>query len=271
MIAPGAARLRATFEAAEAQGRAALVIYLCAGDPSLEVSADLLVAAAEAGADVLEVGMPFSDPTADGETIQLASERALAAGATLPKVLDVVRQTRARTDVPIVLFGYYNPILRYGEARLVRDAKDAGVDGLLVVDLPPEVAAPLTEPLDAADLAYVPLVAPTSTDARIEAAGRAGRAFLYYVSMTGVTGGAAADLAGAAVRAKAIQERTQRPVVVGFGVRTGEDVSTLAPHTAGVVVGSAVVRTVAAATDDEARVAAVRACVAELASGTPRT
>ncbi|MFK7990563.1 MAG: tryptophan synthase subunit alpha [Sandaracinaceae bacterium] len=270
MSAPGVARLEATFDAAQADGRAALVIYLCAGDPSLDLSADLLVAAAEAGADVLEVGMPFSDPTADGETIQLASERALAAGASLPKVLDVVRQTRARTDVPIILFGYYNPILRYGEERLVRDAKDAGVDGLLVVDLPPEVASPLTDPLEAADLAYIPLVAPTSTDARIDAAGRAGRAFLYYVSMTGVTGGAAADLAGAAVRAKSIQDKTGRPVVVGFGVRTAEDVSTLAAHTAGVVVGSAVVRAVAAASDDEARIAAVRACVSGLAGGTSR-
>lgn len=266
----GIARLRAAFDAASAEGRTALVIYLCAGDPSLEVSADLLVAAAEAGADVLEVGMPFSDPTADGETIQKASERALAAGTTLPKVLEVVRQTRARTDAPIVLFGYYNPILRYGEEQLVRDAKEAGVDGLLVVDLPPEIAAPLTDPLERESLAYVPLVAPTSTEARIEAAGHAGQAFLYYVSMTGVTGGAAADLSGAAARAKAIQEATGRPVVVGFGVRSGSDVSTLASHAAGVVVGSAVVRAVAAATDDEGRVEAVRACVSELATGTGR-
>ena len=163
-------RIADAFARAKSEDRAALVIYLCAGDPSLALTPDLIVAAAEAGADVIEVGMPFSDPTADGPTIQQASERALAAGATLPGVLEAVKAARARTDVPVLLFGYYNPILRYGEDRLVKDAKAAGVDGFLVVDLPPESAAPLLGPLREHGLDFVPLVAPTSTPPRIAAA-----------------------------------------------------------------------------------------------------
>lgn len=244
--------------------RAALVIYLCAGDPSLETTPDLIVAAAEAGADVIEVGMPFSDPAADGPTIQAASERALAGGATLRGVLDAVRAARLRTQAPILLFGYYNPILRYGEARLARDAEAVGVDGLLVVDLPPEHAEPLLTPMREHGLDFVPLVAPTSPPARIEAAAAVAGAFLYYVSMTGVTGGAAPDLAQAAERAAAIARSVNKPVVVGFGVRTAEDVSTVAAHADGVVIGSAVVRAVHGAPDP---VEAMRAIVADLASG----
>ena len=208
--------------------------------------------------------MPFSDPTADGPTIQAASERALKAGATLPKVLDAIRAARARTDVPIVLFGYYNPILRYGEARLAADAKAAGVDGLLVVDLPPEHAAPLLEPLRAQGLDLVPLLAPTSTPARIEAAASIAGAFVYYVSMTRVTGAAGAPLAEAAARAGELTAQTGKPVVVGFGVRDAEDVATVAARARGVVVGSAVVRAIEGAADP---VAAVRDCVRALASG----
>src|SRR5690606_592555 len=194
--------------------------YLCAGDPSLELTAPLIVAAAEAGADVIEVGMPFSDPTADGPTIQRASERALRNGTTLTGVLEAVRTARDSTDVPIVLFGYYNPILRFGEARLAREANAAGVDGLLVVDLPPEWAEPLLGPMREEGLDFVPLVAPTSTPARVDAAARVAGSFLYYVSTTGVTGSKGADLREAASRAATIRARTGKPVVVGFGVRT---------------------------------------------------
>jgi len=253
-------RLRAVFDG----DRKALVIYLCAGDPSLEVTPDLIVAAAEAGADIVEVGMPFSDPTADGPTIQRASERALAAGATLRGVIDVVAAARARTDVPIVLFGYCNPILRYGEAKLVADAADAGVDGLLVVDLPPEHAAPLLEPMRARGLDFVPLLAPTSTPDRVSAAKELATGFVYYVSMTGVTGSAGAPLEEAAKRAGELASEIGCPVVVGFGVRTGEDVATVAAHADGVVVGSAVVTAIHEADDP---VAAVKAKVAELSSG----
>lgn len=263
-------RIAEAFARADEEGRAALVIYLCAGDPSLQLTPRLIVAAAEAGADVIEVGMPFSDPTADGPTIQRASERALAAGATLRGVLDAVGEARAQTDAPVVLFGYYNPILRFGEAALAEAAKEAGVDGLLVVDLPPESAAPLLEPLGARGLDFVPLVAPTSTPARVKRAAEVAGSFLYCVSMTGVTGSAGAPLAEAAARAAELRQSTGKPVAVGFGVRTAEDVATVAAHADGVVVGSAVVRAIDGADDDDGAVAAVRALVSELRSGTGR-
>ena len=263
-------RLADAFARAAAEDRAALVIYLCAGDPSLALTPRLIVAAAEAGADVIEVGMPFSDPTADGPTIQRASERALRAGATLRGVLDAVREARRSTDVPILLFGYYNPILRFGEARLAAAACDAGVDGVLVVDLPPESAAPLLAPLEEHGLDFVPLVAPTSPPERIDAAAKVGRAFLYYVSMTGVTGAAGADLEAAARRAREVRARSGRPVAVGFGVRTADDVRTVAAHADGVVVGSAVVRVIEEAADDETAVSSVQQLVGALARATRR-
>ena len=263
-------RIADAFARAKSEDRAALVIYLCAGDPSLALTPDLIVAAAESGADVIEVGMPFSDPTADGPTIQQASERALAAGATLPGVLEAVKAARARTDVPVLLFGYYNPILRYGEERLVKDAKAAGVDGFLVVDLPPESAAPLLGPLREHGLDFVPLVAPTSTPPRIAAAAEVAGSFLYYVSMTGVTGKKAANLEDAARRAAEVRAQTGKPVAVGFGIQSAEDVAAVSAHADGAVVGSAIVRAIHAAETDEARVEAVRSLVSELAGGLAR-
>lgn len=263
-------RVSVAFERASREDRAALVIYLCAGDPSLALTPRLLEAAAAAGADVLEVGMPFSDPTADGVTIQRASERALKAGTTLRGVLGTIANARSRIEVPIVLFGYYNPILRYGEAAFARDAKEAGVDGLLVVDLPPESAEPLLTPSSERGLDFVPLVAPTSPVPRIDAAARVAGSFLYYVSMTGVTGTGGADLPSAARRAADIRDRTGKPVAVGFGVRTPDDVAVVAKHADGVVVGSAVVRAIEAAPSDDEAVAAVGALVRDLAAATRR-
>ena len=247
-------RIADAFARARAEERAALVIYLCAGDPSLEASADLLVAAAEAGADVIELGVPFSDPSADGPAIQRASERALAGGASLRGILELVSAVRARTEVPILLFGYYNPFLVYGEERVAADARAAGVDGFLVVDLPPEEAAVLRTPVVAAGLDWVPLVAPTSDTARVQLASDLATAFVDYVSMTGVTGSAASDLAGAARRSAALEQQTGKPFAVGFGVKTPEDVRTVSKSAAGVVVGSQVVRTIEASdTAEEAR------------------
>jgi tryptophan synthase alpha chain len=242
-------RLSEAFARAKAEDRAALVIYLCAGDPSLELTPRLIEAAARAGADVVEVGMPFSDPTADGPTIQRASERALKNGATLRGVLDAVARARTSTDVAIVLFGYYNPILRFGEAKLARAAKDAGVDGLLVVDLPPESAAPLLDPMREVGLDFVPLVAPTSPPSRIEAAAKIAGSFLYYVSMTGVTGGAVARASEIAESLERVRSIAHKPVAVGFGIRTPAQVAALAPHADGIVVGSAVVEAIASADD----------------------
>lgn len=266
-------RIAEAFERAAADNRAALVIYLCAGDPSLDATVDLVVAAAESGADVIELGVPFSDPTADGVAIQQASERSLARGTTMRGVLDVVRRVRERSAVPILLFGYYNPILRYGEAKLVADAKAAGVDGFLVVDLPPEEADPLVEPLRAVGLGYVPLVAPTSTESRIAQAAALADGFVYYVSMTGVTGVTGAKdavLDEAAERAAALRPKAGAPIAVGFGIATPDDARMVAAKADGVVVGSAIVRAIASAPDLESSVRAVRELVSSLATACRR-
>jgi tryptophan synthase alpha chain len=263
-------RIADAFENARSENRAALVIYLCAGDPDLDATPDLVVAAAEAGADVIELGVPFSDPTADGPAIQRAAERALAGGTTLAKVLDTVRTIRRRTDVPILLFGYYNPILAYGEQNLVDDAADAGADGFLVVNLPPEESTGLREPAIAKGLDFVPLVAPTSDPSRIARAAQAATSFIYYVSMTGVTGSKATDLASASERAGALQRELGRPIAIGFGVKTRADVALVAPHVDGVVVGSAVVGTIEGAANLASAVASVRALVADLVQGLRR-
>ena len=263
-------RIADAFENARNENRAALVIYLCAGDPDLNATVDLVVAAAEAGADVIELGVPFSDPTADGPAIQRAAERSLRGGTTLSKVLDAVRDIRTRCDVPILLFGYYNPILAYGEERLAKDAADSGADGFLVVNLPPEESAGLRVPAVERGLDFVPLIAPTSNPERVAQAAEAATSFIYYVSMTGVTGSEAADLASAAQRAGALQRELGGPVALGFGVKTEDDVSTVAPHVDGVVVGSAVVQTIEDAKSPEEAVASVRRLVSELSRGLPR-
>lgn len=264
-------RIREAFDRARVEDRAALVIYLCAGDPDLETTAQLIAAAAEAGADVIEIGMPFSDPTADGVAIQQASERALARGTTVEGLLGAVRSAREHTDVPLLLFGYYNPILARGERRMVEDAQAVGIDGFLVVDLPPEECEPLRGPAVAAGLDYVPLVAPTSNDWRVELAGDVATGFVYYVSLTGVTGSKGTDLAAAARRARAVGDATGMPVALGFGIKTPEDVASAAPHVDGVVVGTAVVRAIHEAGSGEAAVRAVRTLVAELAGATRRS
>jgi tryptophan synthase alpha chain len=246
------------------------VIYLCAGDPDLSATVDLVVAAAEAGADVIELGVPFSDPTADGPAIQRAAERSLRAGTTLRKVLDTVRTIRARSDVPILLFGYYNPILAYGERQLVEDAAACGADGFLVVNLPPEESEGLRGPALERGLDFVPLLAPTSNRERIRQAAEAATSFIYYVSITGVTGSKAADLASASERAGALQQEVNKPVAIGFGVKTRQDVATVAPHVDGVVVGSAVVSTIEDAPSQSEAVASVRSLVSELAKGLSR-
>ena len=263
-------RIAHAFENARNENRAALVIYVCAGDPDLTTTADLVVAAAEAGADVIELGVPFSDPTADGPPIQRAAERSLRGGTTLSKVLDTVRVIRDRTAVPILLFGYYNPILAYGEQKLAEDAADSGADGFLVVDLPPEESASLRGPAIDKGLDFVPLVAPTSNPERIAQAADAATSFIYYVSMTGVTGSQAVDLASASERAGVLQRELGRPVAIGFGVKTKDDVATVAPHVEGVVVGSAVVRRIEDAASPDEAVASVRELVSELTQGLGR-
>ncbi|MCA9582929.1 MAG: tryptophan synthase subunit alpha, partial [Myxococcales bacterium] len=217
-------RIAKAFDRANREGRSALVIYLCAGDPDLSTTVDLVVGAAEAGADVIELGMPFSDPTADGVTIQRASERSLRGGTTMDGVLGVVAEVRKRSQVPIVLFGYYNPILSRGEARFAKEAADAGADGVLVVDLPPSEAESFHREVVSAGLDYIPLAAPTTGDWRLELIGDLATSFIYYVSVTGVTGSAGVDMAAAAERAAHVRQRTGKPIAVGFGVRSADDV-----------------------------------------------
>ena len=236
-------RLARAFATAKRENRAALVIYLCAGDPDLDTTVELVVAAAEAGADVIELGMPFSDPTADGPVIQRASERALPAGTTMRGVLAAAERVRAKSDVALVLFGYYNPILAFGEQALAAAAQRAGIDGLLVVDLPPEQATALLPALRSHGLELVPLIAPTTPDARADRIAELAGSFLYYVSITGVTG-AQADLPAAAARAAALRSRTGKPVAVGFGIKTPEDVAVGAGQADGAIFGAAVVSVV---------------------------
>ncbi len=236
-------RISTALAKARAEGRAALITYLCAGDPDLDATVALLLGAQESGADIVELGMPFSDPCADGPTIEAASVRALAAGATFDGVLGALRAARTQGfDLPVVLFGYYNPILRRGEAQAVADAKAAGVDAFLVVDLPPEEAGPLVGHLREAGMAFVPLVAPTSDQRRAQLAAALADDFLYYVSMTGVTGAAQNHLDSAARAAGELERSLGRSVALGFGVKTQDDAAVVAEHVSGVVVGSAIVQ-----------------------------
>lgn len=261
-------RLTETFRRLAAARKKALVTYTCAGDPSLEESVELALACAEAGADVLELGVPFSDPTADGPVIARAGQRALAAGGGLASALRAAALVRARSSVPIVLFGYYNPIFVMGERAFCAAAHDAGVDAVLVVDLPVEESGPLRAEARAAELSVVPLLTPTSGEARRRATREAIEAcpagFAYYVSVTGVTGHGDAPLAAASLSAGALRGELGCPVVVGFGVDSGERARVAAQHADGVVVGTALVRRIEEAPDGHARRAAVQSFVRSL-------
>jgi tryptophan synthase alpha chain len=262
-------RLRAAFDRAAAEQRAALVAYLTFADPDPLTSIAIVEAACRAGADVIELGVPFSDPSADGPSIQRAMERALAAGGSLPGAIDAVADLRRRgVTTPIVLFGYYNPVFVMGPAQFAARAAAAGVDAVLTVDLPIDELAELADPLAAKGVAVIPLVAPTSTPARIARLGAIDAPFVYYISLTGVTGVRAAAPVDPA-RLAAIRTASRAPVAVGFGIRTPADAAHFASVADGVVVGSALVDRVAAgpATEAPARVASL---VAELAGAMPR-
>lgn len=250
-------RIEETFARLAAAKRKALVAYLCVGDPSVEESVDLAVACVEAGADILELGVPFSDPTADGPAIARASQRAIAHGGSLSATLRAAKAIRARTTAPIVLFGYYNPLFVRGDARAVADAAEAGVDALLVVDLPPEEGGELRAAAAKHALSIVPLLAPTSSPARVEAAKRATppASFVYYVSVTGVTGSQAAPLAVASAEAAAVRKSVGVPVVVGFGIDSPEKARAAGARVDGVVVGTALVLAIEAGKTPEARLA----------------
>jgi tryptophan synthase alpha chain len=238
-------RIDRRFAALNKQGRAALVTFTMAGDPDYATSLTILKALPKAGADVIELGMPFTDPMADGPAIQAAGLRALHAGQNMKKTLAAVRDFRAGDDAtPIVLMGYYNPIYIYGVERFLADAKSAGVDGLIVVDLPPEEDSELCLPAMKAGLNFIRLATPTTDEKRLPTVLTNTSGFVYYVSITGITGAAAPDTGKVAAAVARIKRHTKLPVCVGFGVRTAAHARAIAEGADGVVVGSALVEAV---------------------------
>jgi tryptophan synthase alpha chain len=268
-----ATRIDRRFAELQSQDRAALVTFITAGDPDLKTSLAILRALPAAGADVIELGMPFTDPMADGPAIQMSSQRALKAGQTLVKTLEMVREFRTGDNAtPIVLMGYYNPIYVYGVDRFLSDAKTVGVDGLIVVDLPPEEDDELCLPALKAGLNFVRLATPTTDDARLPAVLANTSGFVYYVSVTGITGSAAPDTDKVRAAVDRIKRHTPLPVAVGFGVRSAEQAGAIAASADGVVVGSALVNALKGSLDPDGKATArtttaVVDLVAELARG----
>jgi tryptophan synthase alpha chain len=257
-------RLDETFRRLRARGERALVPYFTAGDPSLADTRRLVVEAARRGADVIELGVPFSDPLADGPVIQRAGARALAAGASMPRVLETVASLRAEVDVPLVLMTYYNPVLAFGLKAFARTAVAAGADGAIVVDMPPEESEPLASEAAAAGLDLVYMVAPTSTPPRVRLIAKQSRGFIYVVSLTGVTGERQELPADLAAQLGAIRRVTAMPVCVGFGISTPAQVAAVGRIADGAAVGSAIVRLVEARAGSASLVDDVGKFIAEL-------
>jgi len=235
-------RIEEKFAQLKSRGETALVTFITAGDPDLGTTEAVVLELERAGCDLIELGVPFSDPMADGPTIQLSSERALASGTTLPGILELVRRLRVRTQVPIVLMGYFNPIFAYGPERFAADAAAAGVDALLVVDLPPEESAELQVATDQCGLDLIFLLTPTSDPSRVEAVSRLGRGFIYYVSVAGVTGARSEVADTLAARVTSVRGELSLPLVVGFGISDPDQAAQVAKVADGVVVGSALVK-----------------------------
>jgi tryptophan synthase alpha chain len=256
-------RLEAKFDALKAAQEKAFVAFITAGDPDIETATKILHGLPAAGADIIELGMPFTDPMADGPSIQLASQRALAAGQTLKGTLDMVRGFREIDDTtPIVLMGYYNPIYFYGPEKFVHDAKTAGVDGLIVVDLPPEEDDELCLPALAGGLNFIRLATPTTDDKRLPEVLKNTSGFVYYVSITGITGAAAPQKQAVSDNVARIKRHTELPVCIGFGIRTPAQAAQMSQIGDGAVVGSALVDVISAHVDENGTVAA--ACADEV-------
>ena len=266
-------RIDARFAELAKQGRSAFVTFLMAGDPDPKTSLDIIKALPKAGSDIIEIGMPFTDPMADGPAIQAAGLRALKGGMTLRKTLDIVRAFRkGDAATPLVLMGYYNPIYIYGVDQFLADAKSAGVDGLIIVDLPPEEDTELCLPAMKAGLNFIRLATPTTDDKRLPAVLANTSGFVYYVSITGITGSASADTAAVGEAVGRIKRHTRLPVCVGFGIRTPEAARGIAQNADGAVVGTALVEALRASLDAEGRataktVTAVADLAASLAQG----
>jgi tryptophan synthase alpha chain len=273
LATPAMTRIDTRFASTAREGRAALVTFVMGGDPDFETSLALLKALPAAGADLIELGMPFTDPMADGPAIQAAGLRALASHTTLTKVLALVADFR-KTDAatPLILMGYYNPIYVYGVARFLDDAKAAGVDGLIVVDLPPEEDSELCLPALDAGLDFIRLATPTTDDARLPAVLAHTAGFVYYVSITGITGAATPDYGKVGAAVARLKQHTSLPIAVGFGVKNAESAAAIAKVADGVVVGSALVDALRKSLDENGRatsasVTAVTDLVRDLAAG----
>ena len=262
------ARMDARFAKLKAEGRPGLVTFIMGGDPDYDTSLSILKRLPAAGADVIELGMPFSDPMADGPAIQAAGLRALRAGQTLAKTLAMVAEFRqSDTETPLVLMGYYNPIYIYGVERFLADAKQAGVDGLIIVDLPPEMDDELCLPALAADINFIRLATPTTDDKRLPTVLANTSGFVYYVSMTGITGANITNTQAVGDAVNRIKAHTDLPVCVGFGVKTAEQAKTIGRDADGVVVGTAIVQAVANTLDGDKATADTAEAVATLVSG----
>ena len=268
-------RIDKRFAVLKAANRPALVTFIMAGDPDLATGQAILEALPQAGADIIELGMPFSDPMADGVAIQLGGQRALAAGQTLRGVLGMVEDFRRKDEnTPIVLMGYYNPIYIFGVDKFLAAAKDAGVDGLIIVDLPPEEDEELCIPALKAGINFIRLTTPTTDDKRLPVVLKNTSGFVYYVSMTGVTGAVIKSRGAVGEAVDRIKSHTDLPVAVGFGIKTAEDAADIGKHADGIVVGSVLVDAVARSLADgmatDRTVSAVRDIVADMASGVKR-
>ncbi|NOZ26026.1 MAG: tryptophan synthase subunit alpha [Nitrospirae bacterium] len=235
-------RIEELFRDLKSKGRKAFIPYIMTGDPSLKKTEELVLLLEDCGADIIELGVPFTDPLADGPTIQMAAERAVRRGVTLRKVLAVVRRLRKKTSVPIVLMTYFNPVFKYGLESFMDDASGAGVDGLIVPDLPPDEAGDLIRLARARDVSTVFLLAPTSTDERIGLVSRASTGFIYYVSITGITGAALTIDGAMKEMIEKIRSASGKPVAVGFGVKSPGDAEAVAGISDGVIVGSSIVK-----------------------------
>ena len=261
-------RLQSRSAELKQQNRAALVTFVTAGDPDYASSLEILKGLPAAGADVIELGMPFTDPMADGPAIQLANIRALAAKQNLPKTLQMVREFRVTDSrTPLVLMGYYNPIFAYGVERFIADAKEAGVDGLIIVDLPPEHNDELCEPAQAAGLDFIRLTTPTTDDQRLPTVLNGSSGFVYYVSVAGVTGAGAATMDHVEQAVARLRRHTDLPLCIGFGIRTPAHAAEVARRAEGVVVGSALVDQIATAATPQRAIDGVLGLCRQLAEG----
>ena len=261
-------RIDAKFQELRDRGARAFMPYLCAGDPTPELTSKLLLTLETAGADLIELGVPFSDPIADGPTVQRASERALTHNISLQQILEMVTTLRTQTDIPIALMSYYNPIFRMGEAAFCKAAQDAGVDGLIVPDLPPEQAQQLLEIAPRYNLATIFLAAPTSPPERMQLIASVSTGFIYCVSVTGVTGARAMLSDEIAPMITELRKHTDKPISVGFGVSTSEQAKQVVDIADGAIVGSAIINVVEENMDDEAKLlTAVKQFASDLAAG----